>query len=265
VKTYNLLVFVAAVVGAVAFLYAPNRIVIIVLAELVWSLGLWFVAMRPVPEPRRALVYRLATLHHIDGPGYVFLIPTLDSIQGFLDTSVHPLKFDVPQIKTLDGQAVRTNLEVTWRISPEVRGRVTGMVRRTVFMKEEHQASVVEEVVILIARQIVGNYTYADLGRPENREAAMATMAEGANEKLEPQGLQVERIFWRGSQFPAKLSEAQLQRAVEMEHVEGIIQAVEAVRKRLPDMQPEEFLALQAWLETFRRGGMGGPPPSPAG
>jgi regulator of protease activity HflC (stomatin/prohibitin superfamily) len=201
----------------------------------------------------------------VDGPGFVFLVPTFDKIEGALDMSIQPaLKFDVPQVRTADSKPVRVNLEVTWRIHPDVRGRVNSKVKSVILMKTEQRAALVEEVVINMARQVVSSYTQALVAPAAAREAAAATMMDGANEILETYGLQVDRLFWRGSAFPPKLSEAQLESAIQLEHAESLIRTVEAIRTHLPDMQAEEFLALQAWLDMFRRGGGSGNPPAPS-
>jgi hypothetical protein len=150
-----------------------------------------------------------------------------------------------------------------------VQGRVNAKVKSMILMQEDnehgkvHQRSaLVEEVVINMARQVVSSYTQTLVAPAAAREAAAATMMDGANEILETYGLQVDRLFWRGSAFPSKLSEAQLESAIQLEHAESLIKTVEAIRTHLPDMQPEEFLALQAWLDMFRRGGSGHPPAS---
>jgi regulator of protease activity HflC (stomatin/prohibitin superfamily) len=258
------LIFAVSCVGVVLFLYYPGRALLIAAVLFLFSLFLWFLTMRPVPEPDRALVYRLALLDHVAGPGYIFLVPGFDHIEGTLDMGPHEKAIEVPQIRAADAQYVRTNLEATWRIHPGVQGRVSDKVRATILMDDAHREKLVEETVIQVARTVVNNYTAEDLRPAAVRENATLTMTEAANEILESYGLQVERIFWRGSPYPGKLSEAKLEGAVRLEEVETLISSVEAVRKRLPDLPPEELLALAAWLDMYRRGGVTGPtPPSP--
>jgi SPFH domain/Band 7 family protein len=254
-NAYRVGVFAGICAMIVLYLYFPQRWPLLLLGLVVYAVLLWVVAMRPVAEPLRGVVYRLATLNHIAGPGYIFLIPTIDRIEGFLDMRPTLLEVEVPQIRTADNAPVRTNLEVTWRLHPSIRGHVSGPVRATLLMREAERKKLVEETVILMARQIVSSYTIAQITPATAREAASATIAEGANELLEPQGVMVDRIFWRGSQYPAALTQAKLASAVRLEHAESLIATVEALKKRLPDMQPEEFLALQAWLDMFRRSG----------
>ncbi|HEX9056646.1 MAG TPA: SPFH domain-containing protein [Ktedonobacterales bacterium] len=267
-SAFRVVVFVAVCVGLVLYLYYPDRLPLIAVCEIAAILLLFWLTMKPVPEPDRAVIYRLATFNRIAGPGYVFLLPGFDHIMGSLDTNPNHLPIEVPQVRTADNQYVRTNLEVTWRIHQDVRGHVSSKVKAMILMSDEMRAKMVEETVILMARQVVGSYTLAQLGGPAAREAASATIVDAANEMLESQGLVVERIFWRGSQFPGKLSEAKLETSIRVEQAEALIKTVEAVKQRLPEMQPEEFLALQAWLDMFRRGGTGGgtgTPPKPAG
>jgi hypothetical protein len=254
-NSYGVGIFAGICVMVVLYLYYPQHWPLILLGMVVYAILLWVVAMHAVAEPSRGVVYRLATLHHIAGPGYTFLIPVVDHIQGYLDMRPMLLEIEVPQIRTADNAPVRTNLEVTWRLHPNIRGRVSHPMRATLLMREPERKKVVEETVILMARQIVSSYTIAQITPATAREAASATITEAANEILEPQGVMVDRIFWRGSQYPAALTQAKLTSAIRLEHAESLIATVEALKKRLPDMQPEEFLALQAWLDMFRRSG----------
>lgn len=254
-RTYRVLVIVSIIAGIILFLYFPERALLIALGVLLFSLFLWLLTMKPVPEPDRAVVYRLQMLHHIAGPGYIFVTPFLDHIEGSLDMRPRQLNIEVPQIRTGDGSPVRTNLEVTWRIHPDLRGRLGPRARAIVLVDDQHREKVVEEETIKIARQVVSGYTGKDLGTAAAREAAMATMREGVNEKLLSYGLLVDRVFWRGSGYPAKLAMAKLEGAVRLEHTQTLIAMIEAFKQRLPEMQPEEIMALDAWLDTFSHGG----------
>jgi regulator of protease activity HflC (stomatin/prohibitin superfamily) len=263
VHTYNVTVFVAACVGVVLFLYNPDRIWLIILAEIVFASFLWLLAMRPVHEPDRAVVYRLAQFHHIAGPGRIFLVPTLDHIEGVLDmTPQETGTIEVPQIRTADGESVRTNLEISWRIHPEVQGRVSPKVREMLMMADERRKTLVSETMILTARQVIFGYAAVQLGTTPAREAATADIMRAANERLNAHGILVDRVFWRGSMYPLKLTEAKLEGAIRLERTQTLIAMIEAFKKRLPEMQPEEIMALDAWLDTFGRGGSGKPPAS---
>jgi hypothetical protein len=49
-------------------------------------LVIWLIATRrPVNDLYRAVIYQLATLHRISGPGYVFVLPFIDHIECELD------------------------------------------------------------------------------------------------------------------------------------------------------------------------------------
>ena len=264
---YRLITIIVIGLAVLLYLEVPyftQNYVLLVLGVVVVLTLLFFITMRAVAEPDRAVVYRLAKFSHLDGPGFVFLIPTFDKIAGALDMSTQgPIEINVPQIRTIDLEAVKTNLDVTWRIHPDVQGRVTGKVKNMVLMTPARRESLIEEVVINMARQVVSMYTSKQLNSAAVREAAAATMMDGANEILESSGIYVERLFWRGTTPPAKVLEAKVEAMVAKEQAESLIKTVEAIRTHLPDMQPEEFLALQAWLDMFRRGN-GGTPPAPS-
>jgi regulator of protease activity HflC (stomatin/prohibitin superfamily) len=263
-RTYNLTVFVAACVGVVIFLYNPTLpIVLIIAAVLLFAALLWVIAMRPVHEPDRAVVYRLAQFHHIAGPGFIFLVPTLDRIEGVLDMTPQEIVSEVPQIATADGGGVRVNIEITWRYHPDVlQGRVNPRLREMIMMTEERRKKLVEETMMLTARQLVSSYTTEQLGSPATREVVMTEMTDFGNERLSVYGILIDRVFWRGSPFPGKLAEAMLEGRVRLQHTETLIKMLEAFRQRLPEMPAEEIMALDAWLNTF---GGGGRPPTPRG
>lgn len=261
-RTYNLTVFVAACVGVVLFLYFPDRLLLIIAALFLFSTFLWIIAMRPVHEPDRAVVFRLAQFHHIAGPGFIFLVPTLDHIEGVLDMTPQELSSEVPQIATADGGGVRVNIEVTWRIHTDVQGRVSPRLREMIMMSDERRKKLVDETMMLTARQLVSSYTSEQLGVPATREVIMTEMADLGNERLNSYGIMVDRVFWRGSPFPGRLAEAMLDGRVRLERTQTLIKMIEAFKQRLPEMQPEEIMALDAWLDTFGRGGK---PPTAAG
>jgi hypothetical protein len=129
-----------------------------------------------------------------------------------------------------------------------------------IMMADERRKTLVAETMILTARQIVFSYTAPQLGTTAAREAAMAEMTRAGNERLNVSGILVDRVFWRGSVYPTKLSEAKLEGAIRLERTQTLIAMIEAFKKRLPEMQPEEIMALDAWLDTFGRGGSGKPP-----
>lgn len=253
--TYRAIVIAAVIVGIILYLYFPERALLIAACVLLFALFLWLLSMKAIPEPDRAVVYRLQMLHRIAGPGFVFVAPFLDHIEGLLDMRPRQLNIEVPQIRTGDGQPIRTNLEVTWRIHPELRGRLSARVRAIVLVADEYREKVVEEEAIQIARQVISGYTQKDLGTAAAREAAMATMRDGASERLRSFGLLVDRVFWRGSAYPAKMAAAKLEGAVRMEHAQTLISMIKAFKENLPEMQPEEIMALDAWLDTFGHGG----------
>lgn len=72
--------------------------------------------LRPVSDPNRVLIFRLATLHRVAGPGYVLVLPFIDRTDTRLDISERETATIVSDARTADGKRLAARLEVTWRV-----------------------------------------------------------------------------------------------------------------------------------------------------
>lgn len=154
--------------------------------------------LRPVFDPNRAVVYRLATLHRVAGPGYIVVLPWLENVESELDMRERETRVKLADARTGDGALLAPVFEVTWRIHPNVRGRLSPRVRSTVLMPDERRAKLVDEIVSRCARLILAEYGRADLTLAEARESAARSITLDANDSLAARGILVERVFWRG-------------------------------------------------------------------
>lgn len=161
-------------------------------------LVIWFVVTRrPVSDPNRAVIYRLATLHRVSGPGYVFVLPFIDRIESELDMGERECAVMPRGGRTADGARLSPRLEVTWRLDPCVRGRLSHAVRATLSLPDERIVKLVDESVTNAARSVLGRYTRSDLTHDDARASALRMIEYTANDALVPRGLRVERVFWR--------------------------------------------------------------------
>lgn len=174
-----------------------RAVILVVLCAGLVALGC-MLTLRPVFDPNRAVVYRLATLNRIAGPGYIFVLPLLENVESVLDMGERETRVKLADARSCDGAMLAPAFEVTWRISPGVRGRVAPRVRATVLMPEERRAKLVDEVVSRCGRLVLSEYSRAELALAEARESAARTIALDANDALAARGILVERVFWRG-------------------------------------------------------------------
>jgi hypothetical protein len=181
------------------------RVPAVVVAALALVAGFCVLTLRPVFDPDRALIFRLATLHRVAGPGYVFVIPWLERIESELDMGEHETRVRFTDAHSSDGVPLAASLEVTWRIHPGVRGRLPSQLRATVLMAEERRAKLVDEVITRAARRVLADYSRTDLAHTGARDGAAQTIAHVANDELVLRGLWVDRVFWR-AWVPAELS-----------------------------------------------------------
>lgn len=153
--------------------------------------------LRPVCDPDRAVIYRLATLHRVSGPGYVFVLPFIDRIDMQLDMGEHETEIVIRDGRTADGALVTPRLEATWRVHQDVRGRPSRRVRATLLLPDDRRVKLIDETVISATRSVLSKYTRSDLAHAGARESAMRMVEYTANDALIPCGLMVERVFWR--------------------------------------------------------------------
>lgn len=180
----------------IALFVLPQPLEIAICAMLVVG-GVCLVAVRPVREPRRALVYRMATLHRVAGPGYVWLIPFLDRVEQEISVIEHEAIILPSGVRTSDDHMLKMRLEVAWRIAPTVHGCPSDAVRLTLLLPEDRRAKLVEEAITRAAIRAVGTYSLADLGAADVRDEVLATLAGEAGAGLASKGIEVMRVFWR--------------------------------------------------------------------
>lgn len=155
------------------------------------------VTLRPVCDPHRVLIFRLATPHRVSGPGYVFVLPLIDRIDTQLDMGERETASVIQDGRTADGKRVAAQLEVTWRVDPSVRGRLSRRARATLLLSDERRVKLVDETVVSAARAVLDKCSRADLIYAGARESAMRMTVYIANDTLAPRGLRIDRVFWR--------------------------------------------------------------------
>ncbi|MGH2515921.1 MAG: SPFH domain-containing protein [Ktedonobacterales bacterium] len=194
---------IGSIASALSFLLVPASLADalrptgIGVALLAVFFVLRMIFLRPVLDPNRALVFRMATLHRVAGPGYIVVVPLLERLDSELDMGERESRVKLAAAHTADGTPLTPCFDITWRIAPEVRGKPPRVVRTMLLMPEERRAKLVEEVVSRAARRTINAYGRIQLARAETRDSAALTMAFEANDELEHRGLVVERVFWR--------------------------------------------------------------------
>lgn len=255
--TYRIITFIALCVCLVFIFYYPWTVFFLLPLWVAFALLLWKVAMVPIPDPERAIIFRMEVFHHISKSGYIFLLPTFDRVAGTisLKEELHDVK--VTQFYPADsGEKMTCNIELAWRIRQDVEGRVTGKVREMVLMEDEQRKKLVEQIVISIVRQLGLSYTAAELKDNRVRESFCTTARQAANEILESYGLTIERLFWRGTGPIADVQEAQVRGMVESEEVKAMVKAIETIRERLgPGTSAEDLYAMYEFIKMMKSGG----------
>lgn len=151
----------------------------------------------PVREPKCALIFRLATLHRVAGPGYVFVLPFFEHIEDELYLGPREMQVAAPLGVASEALSHTAHFDVTWRIHASVRGRPSASVRDTLLQPDELRAKLVNEAIVQAAGWALLEYRQDDLTFAATRASVAHAIACTANAELAPRGLHVERIFWR--------------------------------------------------------------------
>jgi regulator of protease activity HflC (stomatin/prohibitin superfamily) len=247
-----------ALVSIVLFPHALGAILIVWLVAMVAS---WPACMRSVPEPQRAIVMRGGVMHHLGASGLVCVIPLIESLGKRVEMSPHSQSFVVHQIAANDGKSIYMNLELTWRLRPDIT-MIDDALRQTLLKTDEQQRAMIEQNVSVIAREIVLLFAPDQLKRADTRESIAEIMRAAVNDLLRPHGLEIETIFWRGSLTSSKVIEERQAIAISQERVEALIREIKLLQEQLPGMPVEQLLIYQAWVDLLRRGIA---PPAPPG
>ena len=156
---------------------------------IVALVALLLITHHPVREPKRALIFRLATLHRVSGPGYVFVLPFFEHIEDELHMGLREMQVEVPLGLPGDPLSNLAHLDITWRIHPAVRGRPPSPVHDILLESDELRGKLVRESVARAAGWVLIEYSHDDLTIPAARESIAHTIACTANAELTPCGL----------------------------------------------------------------------------
>lgn len=154
-------------------------------------------AVRPVRDPNRAIIYRLATLHRVAGPGYVLMFPLVERVEQVLSMGEREMLLSPSGVRTADAHTLKMRLEITWRVHPDVRGRPPQLVRAMLLLPEERRSKLVDEVVTRAVCHVIAGYSLAALAQSLVRDEVIAQAVRAARGDLARRGLWIERIFWR--------------------------------------------------------------------
>jgi len=254
--TYRIICFVALCICLVFIFYYPWTVFFLLPLWVAFIFLLWKIAMFPVSEPKRAVIYRMEVFHHIAKSGYIFLMPTFDRVEREISLAEEMLDFKVPQFYTADGSRPTCNLEVAWKIRNDVEGRLSDKVRDMVLMTDDQRKKLVEQVVIRMARELALSYVSDQLKDNRVREGFCTTVTQAANEMLNSHGLVIERIFWRGSLPIPDVLKAEIDGMVAAAEVKSMVNVIKTIREDLGEnVSAEDLYAMHEFIKMMRQGG----------
>ncbi len=242
-----------AAIAIALMIFLPNLALLILFCWILTQGGIWVTCMRRVNEPERAIILRYGHIHHLSPSGIFFMLPWAETMGDLVNMKPESQEFTITQLHAGDGEGVYMNLELTWRIRPDL-DTIDEQAKQFLLKTPDQRKTYIEHSVNVVARQLVQDYTSDQLKRADARERAIDIIRTAINEMLEPSGVMIDSLFWRGSSPAKELNDAKLKVKIAHEQVQGMLTDIEAVRERLPDVPAQEFLTYQAWIELIRRG-----------
>ncbi len=242
-----------AAVAIALMIFLPNLALLILFCWILAQGGIWVTCMHRVNEPERAIILRYGHIHHLSPSGIFLVLPWAETLGDLVNMKPESQEFTITQLSAGDGDGVYMNLELTWRIRPDL-DKIDEQSKQFLLKTSDQRRTYIEHSVNVVARQLIQEYTSDQLKRADARERAIDIIRTAINEMLEPSGAMIDTLFWRGSSPAKELNDAKLKVKIAHEQVQGMLTDIEIVRQRLPDVSAEEFLAYQAWLELIRRG-----------
>lgn len=189
------------------------------LVAMVVILFIVFSAVRILREYERAVVFRLGRLYKAKGPGLIFLIPFVDTMER-VDTRV--LTHDVPSqdIITRDNVSVKVNAVVYSRVIDPVKAIV----------EVENYLYATSQLAQTKLRDILGQVELDDL--LSNRDEINDRLQTVLDAQTDPWGIKVSTVELKHVDLPpemvramAKQAEAERERRAKIISAEGEMQA----------------------------------------
>lgn len=207
-----------------------------------------FSAVRIMREYERAVVFRLGRLYKAKGPGLIFLIPFVDTMER-IDTRV--LTHDVPS------QDIITRDNVSVKVNAVIYSRVVDPVKAIV--EVENYLYATSQLAQTKLRDVLGQVELDDL--LSNRDEINNRLQTALDEQTDPWGIKVSTVELKHVDLPpemvramAKQAEAERERRAKIISAEGEMQAAsklgEAARVLSQDPAALQLRYLQTLIEV---------------
>ncbi len=219
---------------------------------LVVFLFILFSAVRILREYERAVVFRLGRLYKAKGPGLIFLIPFVDTMER-IDTRV--LTHDVPS------QDIITRDNVSVKVNAVIYSRVIDPIKAVV--EVENYLYATSQLAQTKLRDVLGQVELDDL--LSNRDEINDRLQTILDEQTDPWGIKVSLVELKHVDLPpemvramAKQAEAERERRAKIIAAEGEMQAsaklAEAAQVLSQDPAALQLRYLQTLIEIASEG-----------
>jgi|GEM_PF-2876748 len=249
-RNYCIALFSVFVVLAVFF---PDKIGFIAVAGIIVFFVSYRLSIHIIKEPLRPIIFRWGQIYRLGPSGWIFLLPTVETMAECVDMSPHSHEFTVINIHDTGGSSVYLNVEIFWRLRSTI-DMIDEPIKLMLLKSDTDRIRLVEQAISVVARQLVLSYRPDQIGRADIRQEFTYHLCTAVNEYLFVHGLMVESLFWRGSNTHEDINKAKREITISHEQVGGLLADMQLIQEKMPNISPEQLLAYKAYLELIRRG-----------
>lgn len=216
-----------------------------VIFALVVFLFILFSAIRILREYERAVVFRLGRLFKAKGPGLIFLIPFVDTMER-IDTRV--LTHDVPS------QDIITRDNVSVKVNAVIYSRVVDPIKAVV--EVENYLYATSQLAQTKLRDVLGQVELDDL--LSNRDEINDRLQTVLDDQTDPWGIKVSTVELKHVDLPpemvramAKQAEAERERRAKIISAEGEMQASSKLAEAAKVLSEDPAALQLRYLQTL--------------
>ena len=200
-RSFAMLVFVVILVIGGAFAYprlrAENNIGAAAIGGIAFLIGVVVSSGIQVADQwDKAVILRLGHFHSLQGPGFFFIIPVIDSIPYWIDTRVITTGFKAEKTLTKDTVPVDVDAVLFWKVIDP---------KRAALDVADYQ-SAISWASQTALRDVIGKTMLSDM--LEGRDKISSVLQKIIDERTEPWGINVISVEVKDVLIPSALEDA---------------------------------------------------------
>lgn len=207
---------------------------------------LFKMAIRILPEYKRAVIFRLGRLTNIKGPGLFFVIPFIDQVHA-VDQRTVTMDIPTQDVISRDNISIKVNAVLYFRVMDAAKAIV----------QVEDYLYATSQMAQTTLRSVCGEASLDDL--LQKREELNGRIQDIIDRQTDPWGIKVSSVEIKHIDLPqemqramAKQAEAERDRRAKVIQAEGEFQASAKLKEAADIMATEPITVQLRYLDTLR-------------